>query len=197
MKDSYHVTIFARWVCVYLHYRRPNGLFYFMKFLENDLEEIIYTSGRDVLEERGLPIYGTLKRQLKIGNYGIADLVEFNRPFYYETPVGKLLQKGTIKIYELKKEQVGIAAFLQSLYYLKGIQSYLYQRGILDNYVIDIVLIGRNIDKSGSFCFIPELINLNNPNEEHGEIMLYTYKYEIDGLRFVHEHGYHIKSEGF
>lgn len=168
-----------------------------MKFLENDLEGIIYTSGRDVLEERGLPIYGNLKRQLKIGNYGIADLVEFSRPFYYDTPDGKLLQKGNIKIYELKKEQVGIAAFLQSLYYFKGIQSYLYKRGILDNYVIDIVLIGRNIDKSGSFCFIPELIKLDNPNQEHGEIILYTYKYEIDGLHFNQEYGYNLKSEGF
>ena len=53
-----------------------------MKFLENDLEEIIYTSGRDVLEQRGLTINGKLLRQVKIGNYGIADLIEFQRPFY-------------------------------------------------------------------------------------------------------------------
>ncbi len=168
-----------------------------MKFLENDLEEIIYTSGRDVLEERGLPIYGTLKRQLRIGNYGVADLVEFIRPFHYESPVGNLFHKGTITIYELKKEQIGISAFLQSLNYLKGIRSYLEKRGTLDKYYINIVLIGRNIDTSGSFCFIPELIKLDNSSDEYGEIQFYTYKYEIDGLRFNEECGYSLKNEGF
>lgn len=168
-----------------------------MKFLENDLEEIIYTSGRDVLESRGLPIYGTLKRQLKIGNYGVADLVEFIRPFYYESPVGNLFHKGTIKIYELKKEQIGISAFLQSLYYLKGIKSYLEKRGTLDLYNIEIVLIGRNIDKSGSFCYIPELLNINNTEGNIGDISFYTYQYKIDGLSFINENGYTLRNEGF
>ena len=56
-----------------------------MKFLEKDLEQIIFESGRDSLRERGLSISGKLLRQLRIGNYGIADLVEFVRP-QYELP---------------------------------------------------------------------------------------------------------------
>jgi hypothetical protein len=169
-----------------------------MKFIEKDLEEIIYTSGRDVLEERGLPIYGTLKRQLKIGNYGIADLVEYSRPFYYETPVGCIFHKGRIRIYELKKEQIGIAAFLQSLNYLKGIKDYMENRGMEDKYVIDIVLIGRNIDITGSFCFIPQLLSIYSSDEECGEISFFTYKYEIDGLRFIDQsRNYYLKNKGF
>jgi hypothetical protein len=169
-----------------------------MKFLENDLEEIIYTSGRDVLEERGLPIYGKLKRQLKIGNYGIADLVEYSRPFHYETPQGRAYHQGRIRIYELKKEQIGISAFLQSLNYLKGVSDYLNFRGLRQNYIIDVVLIGKNIDKTGSFCFIPELLSIHSSTEELGDICFFTYKYEIDGLRFTDESGgYYLNNRGF
>ena len=53
-----------------------------MNFLEKDLEEIIYNTDKEMLTERGLPYhpFETFKRQLKIGNYGIADLVSFKKP---------------------------------------------------------------------------------------------------------------------
>ena len=174
-----------------------------MKFLENDLEEIIYTSGRDVLEQRGLTINGKLLRQVKIGNYGIADLIEFERPTY-DCNGGEFFIPGRITIYELKKEQVGIAALLQALSYVKGVQQYLQSKNKSDQYIIDIVLIGKTIDEKGSFCFIENLLSIKNDYhdkntyiEEPGIISFYTYKYGIDGLFFENMQGYDLTNKGF
>ena len=174
-----------------------------MKFLENDLEEIIYTSGRDVLEQRGLTINGKLLRQVKIGNYGIADLIEFQRPFY-DGPDHEYFVPGRITIYELKKEQVGIAAFLQALSYVKGVQQYLRLKNKEDQYIINIVLIGKTIDEKGSFCFIENLLSINNDYyqkntyiEEPGTIYFYKYNFGIDGLFFQNMHGYDLTNKGF
>jgi hypothetical protein len=172
-----------------------------MKFLEKDLEEIIYTSGRDVLDERGLTIEGKLLRQVKIGNYGIADLIEFTRP-YYDGPEPKWLVPGRIKIYELKKEQVGIAGFLQALSYAKGVLEYLRLKGKSDQYIIDICLIGKTVDTSGSFCYIESMLKVENDYhsnciEEKGLIEFYTYSFDINGLEFKHKYEYSLKDNGF
>lgn len=47
-------------------------------FLEKTLEDIIFETSNDDLKERGLWICGNKKRQVKIGNYGIADLITCN-----------------------------------------------------------------------------------------------------------------------
>ena len=73
-----------------------------MKFFEKDLEEIIYLSDKDKLSDRGLYLNGKLKRQLRIGNYGVADLIEYKRPYYH--PYEKCFMKGTINILELIKK---------------------------------------------------------------------------------------------
>ena len=46
-----------------------------MSFLEKDLEDIIFETDNDLLFEHGLFIDGQKKRQVRIGNYGIADLI--------------------------------------------------------------------------------------------------------------------------
>ena len=179
------------------------GFFYAMKFLEQDLEEIIYTSGRDVLEQRGLTINGKLLRQVRIGNYGIADLIQFQRPFYYGQEK-QFLHPGRITIYELKKDQVGIAAFLQAISYAKGLREYLRLKKKSENYIIDIVLIGKTVDEKGSFCFIENTLCINNDFcdektniEEPGTISFYTYKFDIDGLRFKDMSNYDLIDNGF
>lgn len=168
-----------------------------MKFLEKDLEEIIYTSGRDVLEERGLSIEGKLLRQVKIGNYGIADLISIRKPRLVKGKYGFPLsiEPGEITIYELKKDQVGISAFLQSIRYLRGIKTYLEKRGKEHLFSISIVLIGDKIDTQGSFCFIPDLLLTNT--EDMGIISFYTYKYCVDGIRFTEQSGYDLRDKGF
>jgi hypothetical protein len=170
-----------------------------MNFLEKDLEEIIYTSGRDVLEEKGLPIKGKLRRQVKIGNYGIADLIEYYRPFYYpdEHGVKNDFQKGTIFIYELKKDKISMSSFLQALGYAKGIQSYLRKREKDHLYDICIRVVGRTIDLQSEFIYIPQLLNIG----EDGYIEFYTYDYNVNGIKFTnHDHGYQdykLRKEGF
>ena len=174
-----------------------------MKFLEKDLEQIIFESGRDSLREKGLPVYGKMFRQLRIGKYGIADLVTFTRPMY-DGPQRKYFVPGQITIYELKKDQIGIASFLQSLNYVKGIQRYLEKKGKQEKYIINLVIIGKELDKTGSFCYIHNLLSIKNEYYdlesnlcESGEISFYTYEYTLDGLKFNYESEYVKNDEGF
>jgi len=192
-KDVYPVGL----VALSLHHL--DGVFYFMKFLEKDLEQIIFESGRDSLDEKGLAINGKLFRQLKIGNYGIADLVEFTRPSY-DGPEREFFVPGVITVYELKKENISISALLQSLYYVKGIQNYLISKGKVKQYIINVVLIGRTIDTTGSFCFITDMLSIDSYCNEpftHGTISFMTYDYTINGLSFESKSGYQLTNEGF
>ena len=177
LKNFYPIGI----VAPQLHYL--GRVFYFMKFLEKDLEQIIFESGMDSLNERGLYIRGKRLRQVRIGNYGIADLITFQRPFY-DGPEHEFWNPGRITIYELKKEHIGISAFLQAVAYARGINRYLQKRDKNDKYIIDIKLIGRDIDKNGAFCYIPQILNVHNQYydlssnmTEPGVIEFITYEY--------------------
>jgi hypothetical protein len=160
-----------------------------MKFLEKDLETIIYESGRDLLDERGLAIEGKLLRQVKIGNYGIADLIYYSRPYYKGK---KLFFPGQVTIIELKKEKIGIASFLQSIQYVKGVITYLESKNVSHLFDINIKLIGKELDTQGSFCFITDLLNVKGC----GTIEFYTYDFKIDGINFNLESGYDFKNNG-
>lgn len=171
-----------------------------MKFLEKDLEEIIYNADRNLLEKKGLYIEGTMKRQLKIGNYGIADLVTFNRVSFFENDFDRFNEKGQplllsytstrleITVYELKKENISLSAIMQAVRYGKGIQDYLNERGFNQEVIINIVVIGRRLPTSESLCYIPDVLN---------NVSFYTYDYEINGLSFKQEAGYSLLEKGF
>jgi len=143
-----------------------------MKFLEKDLEDIIYSTPRESLSERGLDISGKMYRQLRIGNYGIADLVTVQKN-YIEAPWG-LEHEVTITVYELKKGLVNVETFLQAVRYSHGIKSFMQQRFDL-NVDVDIVLIGSSIDNYGECGFIPNIFN---------NIKYFTYKYNYNGITF-------------
>lgn len=173
-----------------------------MNFLEKDLEEIIYNADREKLSERGLYISATeiLKRQLKIGNYGIADLVSFKRPYFHKYL--KETCKGSISVYELKKDRISISTFLQAVNYLHGIKRYLEKKGISENYDYNIVLIGKEFDDNSSFVYLPEILNTfsyidNIDRPCIFNLNLYTYSYDIDGLKFNEISGYKLVNEGF
>lgn len=157
-----------------------------MRFLEKDLEDIIWESDRDLLMDRGLYVTGHMKRQLRIGNYGIADLVTFKREYY-----GCNRSILEINIYEIKRGDVGVAAFLQSMRYATGIRSYLEQRGI-DNFNITITLIGDSLELSSEFVYIENFMSSCG-----AEFNVYTYEYKIDGIKFKRESGYKMMNEGF
>lgn len=175
-----------------------------MSFLEKDLEEIIYCTSEERLNLAGLEIRGKKFRQLKIGNYGRADIVtvskDYEIEFEYINHTEKLANPYlNITVYELKKDNIGVAAFLQAIGYCKGIKSYLEKRGF-DRFNLSICLIGKTIDLTGSLCYITDLIYKPSDSYIDGYLTscdFYTYKYTIDGLEFEQRSDYKLKDEGF
>lgn len=177
-----------------------------MDFLEKDLEQIIYDAYKTnpkKLKKHGLKINGVLKRQLKIGNYGIADLISIHKEYYteeypdffldkdineYAVSKFKELPKLVFTVYELKKDKIGISAYLQAIRYVKGLQEFFSKRRPNNFIEYKIVLIGNKIDDSGSFCFIPSF----DRNTE-----FYIYKYEFNGISFKNQNGYQLINPGF
>ena len=151
-----------------------------MDFIEKDLEQIIYESDRSDLFERGLALNGKLYRQLRIGNYGTADLISVYKE--YDTYL--------ITVYELKKNYIGESTFFQALKYAKGIIRYLKKRNAKIKYKIEIVLIGKGIDLKGNLCYITDILD---------SIHLYTYSYKANGILFEYHpyDEYYLKNEGF
>jgi hypothetical protein len=173
-----------------------------MNFLEKDLEEIIFTSDKEKLDKRGLFVNqrAIFKRQLKIGNYGISDLITYQRPFLCS--IERVVYKGQINVYELKKEKISVSSFLQALNYLKGIRSYLNKKGIEDNYDYKIILIGKEFDIYSSFAYMPDIISSQNYDDSLGSLPIfstefYTYEYGLEGIFFKQISGYKLINEGF
>lgn len=171
-----------------------------MTFLEKDLEEIIHTTDRKILEEKGLFLEGIMKRQLKIGHYGVADLVTFSRDYYCQYDpcnikgkenlyIGYLEPKLVVTIYELKKEKISVSAFMQCVKYAKGLKSWFNERGFSHRLDINLVLIGKTIDLEGSTCFLPDIFE--------GKLKFYIYYMDIEGLHFKSKYGYGLINEGF
>lgn len=146
-----------------------------MEFLEKDLEQIIWETDKEALLDKGLYVNGKLFRQLKIGRYGIADLVSFERKNFCIH----------FTVYELKKDNIGIAAFMQAYSYVKGLVEYLEMRGFLSTF--EVVLIGKKLDMSGSFCYLTDLIP---------QLSFYTYHIDINGLQFTQKSDYRL-TKGF
>jgi len=164
-----------------------------MDFLEKDLEEIIFNADSEALEEKGLQVNGKRFRQLRIGNYGIADMVTFDKSMGNEDKIGYI-----ITVYELKKDKIGISAFLQAVNYVRGIKSYLLSRNSKIPVSFAIVLVGRSLDKDGSLCFLTDLIySGQNFRKELSSLEFYTYSYCIDGIEFSYESGYDLIKKGF
>lgn len=165
-----------------------------MNFLEKDLEEIIFNTPKEILSQRGLPIFGIKKRQLRLGKYGIADLVTIERDsLYFDSHY-------IITVYELKKDKIGISSFLQVLGYTKAIKTYLEDFRKITNFTIKIVLIGKELDTTGSFCYIPELFTNNSGFSPLGQIIdvnFYTYSFDINGFSFLSHYGYGVDNPFF
>lgn len=157
-----------------------------MKFLEKDLEQIIYESSNKLLREKGLNIRGKKYRQLRIGNYGIADIISVRR---YEDCL-------YINIYELKKDKAGISAFLQAIRYAKGIKDYLEHRDFSHDVKFGICLIAKEIDTTSDYIYLEQFTS----NSMYGvgfSLRNYSYKYDIDGIKFTPEENYSLIEKGF
>jgi len=169
-----------------------------MEFLEKDLEQIIFESSKELLEEKGLTINGKLFRQLRIGNYGIADLITIDRCYKENWSSDKIIIEPFVKInvIELKQNKIDINSFLQAIGYLRGIKSYIEQRRIFRDYdiVYQIILIGKSIDLNNQFCYLCDLLPAVNG---YSFLELYTYLYAIDGIKFKYQYGYDLTNKGF
>lgn len=167
-----------------------------MDFLEKDLEDIIFDAPNEELRERGFCIEGEKIRQLRIGNYGVSDIITMERPRYmpiypedkfakYAGHQGKII----ITIYELKKDAIDMDTFLQVIRYYKGVKSWLRRKtDRLHKYDINIVLVGRSMSDRSGFKYIPEISDI---------ITFYTYSYSIEGLVFKIEDSWKLIDEGF
>lgn len=148
-----------------------------MRFLEKDLETIIWENYSKCYE-RGLDIHcfdfdnitSAGFRQLSLGGYGIADLVNIE--------LDSISKYVFIQVIECKKDDINAATYGQAKRYMYAIKQLFLRRGIIDyDWEIrqEIVLIGRNFDRSGDFEFICE---------EDDFCTALTYDYTIDGLQF-------------
>lgn len=167
-----------------------------MNFLEKDLEKIIYETPSEQLRERGIHIYSKRKRQLRIGNYGVADIVSMG--IDCDGPWPMFDRYLCIKVFELKQDKVDVGAFLQAVRYVKGIKRWIeLNKGNLhySGVKYQICLVGKTLDKTSGFSYLPDMIS----TESLGGIDLnvFTYSYEFDGIKFQNEYGYQLTNEGF
>lgn len=160
-----------------------------MRFLERDLENIIWDNihyKEDIrkLIGKGLTCLYDLPttvraRQLRIGNYGIADMVTLNRNS----------DNIYVTVYELKKDEINIDSLIQAARYSRGITKYLNARFEHWHLYVDIVLIGNKINQSDWVYLFNSFVN---------DVSIYTYDFDIDGLRFIEHHmNYSLVEEGF
>ena len=150
-----------------------------MKFLEKDLESIIFETDNEKLQEIGFDIEGRKFRQLRIGNYGISDIITVSRH-------GQNLH---IEIIELKKDVINIDTLIQSLRYLAGIKNFLKRRNFTKNVFYTIKLCGKSISNLRDLSLLCS--NMTTFNSGIELIQMITYSYDFDGLKFQ-EHYEHI-----
>lgn len=168
-----------------------------MDFLERDLESIIFDAPANELQARGLDSYFSdshTYKQLTIGNYGIADIVQFRRQsiIKYDQPIPYVSPYLEFNIIELKKNIITFDTFLQAIGYSKGLLKFVESRISFETISeINITLIGKKVDTS-NFVFLPDIINGNDFN-----LRLYTYEYCFDGIRFIEHYDYSLQGTKF
>lgn len=177
-----------------------------MNFLEKDLEQIIYEATSEQLFR--LSLSGIRKRQLKIPGYGISDLVFISREnrkyINSEARTCNIYDVGLeITVCELKKDKIGISAFLQAVRYCKGIRRYLESRDF-HNFKFRILLVGKEMDTTGSLVFLGDL--LKDYHDEYCDyefnkglkvVDFFTYKYGFNGIEFKEHSDYISTSDNF
>lgn len=130
-----------------------------------------------------------LRQQVRIGNYGIADMVGFE---FSKDHAGELYPE--IYIYELKQDKISVSAFIQACRYARGIQHYfrIYRERYFFKMKINIVLVGKQIDLDSDFVYLTEVLS-----SEYFDLKMFTYDYCLDGLEFKCHANYSLVTPGF
>lgn len=165
-----------------------------MELSEKELEDVIYHTNDEKIQSKGLFYKGVKFRQLKIGNYGIADIVTAYRSYYHNKSIL------TITVYELKKGILNTSAFLQALRYCMGIKRYINERKPNILFKLRIILVGDSIDLNSDFVYLTTLFDNESTYIANGKISsvnLYTYSFDIDGFSFERKIGYDLNSPGY
>lgn len=161
-----------------------------MKFLEKDLEDIIYENF-DEVRSRGLDIghtsnnryksfYG-LKRQVGLGKYGAADLIHLDVTQSERGQDAKFGRKTTITIIECKLDKIDVNAYMQAKRYATAIRETTGYYDSDDSIKIRICLIGSRLELSGDFLYT---LNFDDDCD------VYTYSYGVKGITFERHYPY-------
>jgi hypothetical protein len=154
--------------------------------LEKDLEDMIYCANPEDLRKAGLPMWKNLVQQVRLGNYGIADLINFE---IIDVLKDKIIVKPTI--IELKQGKVGEEAFFQALRYSKGIEELYCRKISKEKKVIfrdfEIVLIGNRVDTRSNLIYISDICR---------NISFYSTQITLNGIEFKNEFGYKLTDQG-
>jgi hypothetical protein len=159
-----------------------------MEFLEKNLEDIIFKTSSYDLRKRGLYVSGKRFRQLRIGDYGIADMVTIDKEYLnYPDSAYSVIN---ITVFEFKKNLINTDTLLQASRYVKGIQRYFYKHEKFINKEINfkIVLVGKTIAKGADFTFLSDFVD---------NLEVFTYDYNFDGIKFESHSGWFLTQEGF
>lgn len=168
-----------------------------MDFLEQNLEDIVFNTPANKIISRGFTSYlndAHTYRQLRLGNYGVCDIVQFSRscehleecPGYYYTQ-----HVIDVHVIELKKGDIDIDALIQAVRYCKGVLEYIEDvRGLECKVQFSVSLVGSKINTS-DFVYMSELLQ-----EDNFCLNFFTYKYDFDGISFKSDGGYRLTNSG-
>lgn len=154
-----------------------------MRFLEKDLEEIIFNSDYEDLRNVGLIMPKFKKRQVKLGEHGRADIMGLDfKTYNYEDQDPVIVP--TFSVFELKQDKISVSAFMQAIGYAHALRKFLNKRSEFYYFSkIKIVLIGNKVDDFSSLIHLPRLVNSNVFSLE-----IYTYEYSVTGIKFKAHH---------
>lgn len=159
-----------------------------MNFLEKNLEDIIFETSNASMTFRGLRIKGKKMRQVRIGRYGIADMITVRRKKSFISEYGCEITHLEITVFELKRKVIDSTAMMQACRYMKGISEYILNHRKKNLHLeIKAVLVGESLSM-GDFCYVPDFMS---------NLMVYTYKYDFDGIKFEEHSGYSLSHSGF
>ena len=96
----------------------------------------------------------------------------------------------------LVKKDILIITHIFTIKYARGIQSYLEYRKI-ENYTINITLIGKELNLHDDFIYIPSLIHSEYIFKQLASFNIYTYSYEFDVIQFEKQYDYVLKNNGW
>jgi hypothetical protein len=165
-----------------------------MRFTEKDLEDLIVQTPRQDLIKAGYwpARNGRCFRQVRIGKYGIADLIYIHRRYIPKTEECDFSRHElTVSIVELKKGEITSDAFFQALGYLRGLSNYLEKKYPSKTINYNILLVGSDMNLTKRFKY------LFSTFYESTSVLGMIYRINKNGIRFYDIGEHSLINEGF